>query len=135
MFNDSASRSVFTYSAAPARCEPHRLLSFVTYSAAPARRLSFAYPSLNLRSTFAEGSLALRVKFCFVRAICQSPLPRTTARCPPLFWRGGTGVRIKKKLWQTLKVCQSVWRITPSLWCIALFCDWLLQESTAAFGG
>jgi len=31
-------------------------LSFVTYSAAPARRLSFAYPSLILRSSFAEGS-------------------------------------------------------------------------------
>ena len=33
-----------TYSAAPARCEPHRLLSF-------------AQPSLNLRSTFAQPSL------------------------------------------------------------------------------
>ena len=53
-------------------------------------RSSFAHPSLKVRSSFAQGSLALRVKFCFVRAICQSPLPRTTARCPPLFWRGGT---------------------------------------------
>ena len=38
------------------RCEPHSLLSFVTYSAT-FLRLSFAYPSLNLRSTFAEGLL------------------------------------------------------------------------------
>ena len=78
---------------------------------------------------FAQLSLALRVKFCFVRAICQSPLPRTTARCPPLFWRGGTGVRIKKnfgKVQAFAKVC--------GVLCIALFCDWLLQESTAAFG-
>ena len=49
--------SFVTYSAVPARCEPHWLLSFVTYSAAPARRLSFAYPSLNLRSSFAQPSL------------------------------------------------------------------------------
>ena len=47
--------SFVTYSAVPARCEPHWLLSFVTYSAAPARRLSFAYPSLILRSSFAQG--------------------------------------------------------------------------------
>ena len=39
MFNDSASRLVFTY------------------SAVPARRLSFAHPSLNLRSRFAQGSV------------------------------------------------------------------------------
>ena len=40
--------SFVTYSAAPAR-----RLSFVTYSAVPARQLSFAYPSLNLRLSFA----------------------------------------------------------------------------------
>ena len=78
MFNDGASRSVF---------------------------LSFAQPSLILRSSFAEGSVRVR------------------------------GKNSEKKLWQTLKVCQSVWRITPSLWCFAQFCDLLLQESTAAFGG
>ena len=38
------------------RCEPHKLLTFVTYSAVPARRLSFAHPSLNLRSSFAHPS-------------------------------------------------------------------------------
>ena len=65
----------------------------------------FFYPSLNLRSRFAQGSVKVR------------------------------GKNSEKKLWQTLKVCQSVWRITPSLWCFALFCDWLLQESTATFGG
>ncbi len=63
------------------------------------------YPSLILRSSFAEGSVRVR------------------------------GKNSEKKLWQTLKVCQSVWRITPSLWCFAQFCDLLLQESTAAFGG
>ena len=87
MFNDSASRLVFTY------------------SAAPARRLSFAHPSLNLRSTFAQGSVRVR------------------------------GKNREKKLWQSFELCQSVWRITPSLWCFAQFCDLLLQESTAAFGG
>ena len=51
--------SFVTYSAVPARCEPHGLLSFVTYSAVPARRLSFAQPSLILRSTFAQPSLSL----------------------------------------------------------------------------
>ena len=35
-------------------------LSFVTYSAAPARRLSFAYPSLIVRSSFAYHSLIVR---------------------------------------------------------------------------
>ena len=39
--------------------------TFVTYSAAPARRLSFAYPSLNLRSTFAQGSLGEIMNFEF----------------------------------------------------------------------
>ena len=63
------------------------------------------FPSLILRSSFAEGSVRVR------------------------------GKNSEKKLWQTLKVCQSVWRITPSLWCFAQFCDLLLQESTAAFGG
>ena len=58
----------------------------------------FFYPSLNLRSRFAQGSVKVR------------------------------GKNSEKKLWQTLKVCQSVW-------CIAQFCDLLLQESTAAFGG
>ena len=77
------------------------------------RVLLFAHPSLNLRSTFAQGSVRV----------------------------GGKNSE-KKKLWQTLKVCQSVWRNrafktfrTPSVWCFALFYDWLLQESTAAFGG
>ena len=41
--------SFVTYSAAPARCEPHRLLSF-------------AQPSLILRSSFAEGSEEARRK-------------------------------------------------------------------------
>ena len=70
------------------------------------------YCSLILRSSFAQGSVRVR------------------------------GKNSEKKLWQTLKVCQSVWRNhtfktfrTPSVWCFALFCDWLLQESTAAFGG
>ena len=55
---------------------PPHCLSFVTYSAVPARRLSFAYPSLILRSTFAYdcATQSLSEKFCFVRAICQSPL-------------------------------------------------------------
>ena len=45
-----ASRTGFTYSAALIlRCEPHRLLSF-------------AHPSLILRSTFAEGSEEARRK-------------------------------------------------------------------------
>jgi len=40
-------------------------LSFVTYSAAPARRLSFAYPSLILRSSFAQPSLRRILNFEF----------------------------------------------------------------------
>ncbi len=61
-------------------------------------RSTFAQPSLNLRSTFAQGSVRVG------------------------------GKNSEKKLWQTFRVCQSVW-------CIAQFCDLLLQESTAAFGG
>ena len=38
-------------------------LSFVTYSAVPARRLSFAYPSLKVRSSFAEGSVRNNYEF------------------------------------------------------------------------
>ena|GEM_PF-6262240 len=60
-------------------------------------RSTFAQPSLNLRSRFAQDSVRVG------------------------------GKNSEKKLWQTLKVCQSVW-------CFALFCDWLLQESTATFG-
>ena len=39
-------------------------------------RSTFAQPSLNLRSTFAYdcATQSLSEKFCFVRAICQSPL-------------------------------------------------------------
>ena len=36
-----------------------------TYSAAPARRLSFAHPSLKVRSTFAQGSLGEIMNFEF----------------------------------------------------------------------
>ena len=52
--------SFVTYSAAPARCEPHRLLSFAQPSLI--LRSTFAYPSLILRSTFAEGSEEARRK-------------------------------------------------------------------------
>ena len=68
-------------------------------------RSTFAQPSLNLRSTFAQDSVRVG------------------------------GKNSEKKLWQSFELCQSVWRITPSLWCFAQFCDLLLQESTAAFGG
>ena len=92
------------------------------------KRIEF-YCSLILRSSFAQGSLNLR----HILGCASSP---TFLRSS--FAEGSVRVRGKnseKKLWQTLKVCQSVWRITPSLWCFAQFCDLLLQESTAAFGG
>ena len=56
-----ASRTGFTYSAALIlRCEPHRLLSFAQPSLI--LRSTFAYPSLNLRLSFAQPSLKVRRK-------------------------------------------------------------------------
>ena len=67
------------------------------------RVLLFAHPSLNLRSSFAQGSLILR----HILGCASSP---TFLRSS--FAQGSVRVRGKnseKKLWQTLKVCQSVW--------------------------
>ena len=135
-----------TYSAAPARCERNRLLSFaqpslnlrlsfVTYSAAPARRLSFGEASATRGGSNSEfwilnfelmGLLGVKQKkrlsekFYFVRAICQSPYNvnkndwlserLTLSNFESLLKCVALGVR-QKKLCQTLKVWQSVWRI------------------------
>ena len=64
MFNDSASRTVFTY------------------SAAPARRLSFAQGSLNLRSTFAQGSVRVGGKNSKKKTLANSEsLPKCVVLC------------------------------------------------------
>ena len=69
------------------RCEPHRLLTFNT------SHTGF-YPSLNLRSTFAEGSVVIRLmrlvkkigKGCGTIPITFAKV-HTLYKCILLFWR------------------------------------------------